>query len=59
MIKTVQQTWSVTYYDDPTPGICITRKEGKAPLHKHDFTLAAAKELVQDLQECIDEAESE
>jgi hypothetical protein len=57
MIKTIQQTWNITYCTDPIPSICITRKEGDVTINRHDFNLDAAKELVEELQAAIIEAE--
>ena len=57
MIKTIQQTWHVSYYDEPYPGITITRKEDNVIVNRHDFTLEAARELSKELDECIIEAE--
>jgi len=57
MIKTIQQTWYVTYYNDPSPSVCITRKENGVILNRHDFTPSTTRELIKELQEALSEAE--
>jgi hypothetical protein len=58
MIKTIQQTWTVSYCNEPNPSVSIVRKEGNVTVNRHDFNLDAAKQLRDELSACIDEAES-
>jgi len=57
MIKTIQQTWHITYSNDPEPSVCITRKENDVTLNRHDFTLSTIRELIKELQKALNKAE--